>query len=172
MAFILPQKHGPQSAADEHVHFLERVRDRVFKLTIPASQSAVKVFDYHFQTLSAVARGQLTQPVPHSDQTFPPDEFVSSLEAISQEVETLAYLQTIAYMGFLWRQIQSIGFDPVRYFVQGRLGFRFTFAHDHEVILRTALSPPIAPHLASRRRSYFQLRGCDLTPVRTSTTLI
>ena len=32
------------------------------------------------------------------------------------------------------------------------------------VILRTASSPPVALHLASRRRSYVQLRSCDQLP--------
>jgi hypothetical protein len=39
------------------------------------------------------------------------------------------------------------------------------------VFLRTASSPPVAPHPASQRRSYLQLRGLWLTSVRTSTVL-
>jgi hypothetical protein len=39
------------------------------------------------------------------------------------------------------------------------------------VILRTAGSPPVAPHPASRRRSYLRLRSQRLAPARTYTTL-
>src|SRR5205807_10587258 len=39
------------------------------------------------------------------------------------------------------------------------------------VILRTAGSPPVAPHPASRRRSYLQLRSPRPAPARTSTVL-
>src|SRR5438094_3110425 len=39
------------------------------------------------------------------------------------------------------------------------------------VILRTAGSPPLAPHPASRRRSYLQLRSPRPAPARTSTVL-
>jgi hypothetical protein len=37
--------------------------------------------------------------------------------------------------------------------------------------LRTAGSPPVAPHLASRRRSYLRLRSLRPAPARTSTVL-
>jgi hypothetical protein len=40
------------------------------------------------------------------------------------------------------------------------------------VILRTSRSPPVALHLASRRRSYVRLRGSDLTSARTCTSRI
>ena len=39
------------------------------------------------------------------------------------------------------------------------------------VILRTVGSPPVAPHPASRRRSYLQLRRLWPPPVRTFTAL-
>src|SRR5438128_359410 len=39
------------------------------------------------------------------------------------------------------------------------------------VILRTAGSPPVAPHPALRRRSYLQLRSPRPAPARTSTVL-
>ena len=39
-------------------------------------------------------------------------------------------------------------------------------------VLRTGRSPPVAPHLASRRRSYVQLRSSDCTSARTHTLLI
>src|SRR5207244_6798991 len=39
------------------------------------------------------------------------------------------------------------------------------------VILRTASSPPVAPHPASRRRSYFRLRSPRPAPARTCTVL-
>ena len=40
------------------------------------------------------------------------------------------------------------------------------------IILRTGRSPPVAPHLASRRRSYVWLQGSDLTLTRTYTSLV
>jgi hypothetical protein len=40
------------------------------------------------------------------------------------------------------------------------------------MILRTSRSPPVAPHPASRRRSYVRLRGSDPTSARTSTSRI
>jgi hypothetical protein len=45
----------------------------------------------------------------------------------------------------------------------GRIGF---------VILRTSRSPPVAPHPASRRRSYIRLRARDAGPKGTCTPLI
>jgi hypothetical protein len=39
-------------------------------------------------------------------------------------------------------------------------------------LLRTGRSPPVAPHPASRRRSYLQLRSPEPTPARTCTLLI
>jgi hypothetical protein len=39
------------------------------------------------------------------------------------------------------------------------------------VVLRTSRSPPVALHLASRRRSYFRLRGSDPTSTGTCTPL-
>ena len=39
------------------------------------------------------------------------------------------------------------------------------------VLLRTSRSPPVALHPASRRRSYFRLRGSDPTSARTFTSL-
>jgi hypothetical protein len=39
------------------------------------------------------------------------------------------------------------------------------------VILRTGRSPPVAPHPASRRRSYVRLRSSNLTSIGTSTLL-
>jgi len=38
------------------------------------------------------------------------------------------------------------------------------------VFLRTSRSPPVALHLASRRRSYVRLRGSDRTSARTCTS--
>ncbi len=40
------------------------------------------------------------------------------------------------------------------------------------VILRTGRSPPVAPHAASRRRSYARLQGSNLTLTRTFTSPI
>ena len=40
------------------------------------------------------------------------------------------------------------------------------------VILRTGRSPPVAPHPASRRRSYVQIQSSDPTLTRTCTSLI
>ena len=40
------------------------------------------------------------------------------------------------------------------------------------VILRTGRSPPVAPHPASRRRSYAQIQSSDPTLTRTCTSLI
>jgi hypothetical protein len=40
------------------------------------------------------------------------------------------------------------------------------------MILRTSRSPPVALHLASRRRSYVQLQGSDSTLTRTCTSLV
>jgi hypothetical protein len=46
----------------------------------------------------------------------------------------------------------------------------FAVADRSQPILRTGRSPPVAPHPASRRRSYHQLRGTRHPPTRTSTS--
>src|SRR3990172_3538699 len=44
---------------------------------------------------------------------------------------------------------------------------RIEFVH-----LRTNSSLPVAPHLASRRRSYLRLRSCGIPPTRSFTVLM
>src|SRR5207253_6516545 len=46
----------------------------------------------------------------------------------------------------------------------------FAVADRNQPILRTGRSPPVAPHPASRRRSYHRLRGTRHPPARTSTS--
>ena len=116
--------------------------------------------------------------IPDSSPCLPRSTFRSfrpqSLSHLSSDIAFARYLSRVRLLRLSpgqtwtgrWDRRRTVRGSPSAWRLPGRFG-RIGF-----VILRTDLSPPVALHPVSRRRSYFRLQACNVHLVGTCTPLI
>ena len=151
----------------------------MFEVTKPSYQHGVQAFDDLLYALPTGTFGLGTDAIPQGSHTFLTDPSFSGFESITQKLEALTYYRTIPYMRLVRVKRQTVFRNPGPYLGKRRLGRFRTWTHHDKisriefVILQTGRSPPVAPHPASRRRSYLRLqarRAIDLKRTFTSLT--
>ena len=106
----------------------------MLEVTKPSSQHRVEIFDNRIDSNPLRTFGFGSDAIPKGLQTLATYPAFSGFKAIPQKLKALTRYLTIAHMGLVRMQGQTVRFNPGAYFGQGRLRCLTTCTHHDKVI--------------------------------------